>query len=499
MMRDAGPAGAARPPLVQRLGVMIVVAALIFSALAFPSYGGNAGSFIVFDLAFLAMLALALPRPRSQAYFFFAFMLFLGFWWKLMLHALSDAPFLEPIGNFPRTPEAWDHALDVASAAAFGLIAARLLQIALAGARGGSPEPAPRPVPPWYPAWRKTIWIVSLAAMVGLNLLNAQLAFYQAGVNPRLILPYHLNVPPGWLISIGFALWFAVLIQWEARADPRRLPALLVVPIVEGLIASTAGLSRSIFFLHTLPYFFAVAGEWTKRRVMFPLRTWLTLAAACVLCFALSLALVSALRISIYYLAYEPKVVSVPGQTEVISKPIAGATMANRIEPALQEVTKLFVGRWIGLEGVLAVSSHRDLGYDLLAEASRAPHQGNAMLYQGISRSGYEVSERFSFGSLPGVVGVLFYSGSLAVVGIGMLVLGLLMLGTEHAARRFTGNPFFASVAALGMAHVACQMQFPYLAGVYLAQLWVAIAFVWLLGSARGLSRQQHSPGSAHA
>jgi hypothetical protein len=474
-------------------------ALLLVSAFAYPSYRGSAYSFLLFDVSFVAALALVLPRPRSHAYLFLALMLFLGFWWKVMLHVLSGTQLLEPVGDFSGAPEAWDRALDVASVAAIGLSAARLLHLALAGVRRASADVAPHPVPSWYAAWRRTTWIASVLAMVALNLLNVQLAFYQAGVNPRLILPYHLNVLPGWLISIGFALWFAVLVHWEVRTHPRRLAALLVVPIVEGSIASTAALSRSLYFLHTLPYFFALARDWAKRRMALPVRTRLTLVTAWGLCFALSLTFVSALRINIYYLAYEPKVVSVPGQTEVVAEPAAGATMSNQIKPTFHEVTKLFIGRWIGLEGVLAVSSYRGLGFELFAEASGRPSQDNAMLYQTISKSGYEITARFTFGTLPGVVGLLFYSGSLAVVCIGMMVVGLLMVATEHAALRFTGNPFFTSVIALGMAHAACQMQFPYLTGIYLAQLWVAIAFVWLLGAARGLSRQQHSSGSAHA
>jgi hypothetical protein len=202
---------------------------------------------------------------------------------------------------------------------------------------------------------------------------------------------------------------------------------------------------------------------------------------------------------NIYFLAYEPALVSVPGQTEVVVAPTPGATTSNQIRGSLQEVSKLFVDRWIGLEGVMAVSSYPGLSIGLLAEALRSPKQGNASLYQVISNSGYEISERFSFGALPGIVSILFYSGSLVVVGIGAMLITLLMIGTEIAALRFTANPFFTSIVALGMANVACQVQFLYLAGVYVAQLWVATIFVWVLCTAPEWLRGHRSQVSPQA
>jgi len=337
-------------------------------------------------------------------------------------------------------------------------------------------------VPTWYSGWRRPIWIASLVAILALNLLNFQLAFYQTGVNPRLILPYHLNVLLGWLISIGFALWFAVLIHWEFRNSPRSLASTLFLPVVEGLVSSVSALSRSFYFLHTVPYFFAVGAKWANAHFALTYRRLATLLACWAVCFAISLVLVQFLRIHVYFLAYEPAFFSVPGEKSVFATPTVGAELSNQIKPMAREISKLFVDRWIGLEGVLAVSSYPQVGLPLLAEGLQEdPKKGSAGLYQRISKSRAEISERFTFGTLPGITGVLFYSGSLTMVIFGTMLVTLMMIGTEFAALRFTANPLLASLMALGMANVVCQNNFPYLAAVYVAQLWVAVAFVWLV------------------
>lgn len=493
--------------LLNMTSIAIAIAGLLllFSTLAYSEYPGSLASFSLFDLSFVAMLLLALPRPRSFVYFFFALMLFLGFWSKFMLHVTFGVPLLEPIGNFVGGPDAWDRVLDVASIAAIGISAARIIHI---GCTRHSAVWKMNPqvgVPHWYPHWFKLIWVLSIFAMLLLNVFNFQFAFYQTGVNPRLVLPYHMNVLPGWLISIGFSLWFAVLLHWEFRRRPTSLRNSLMVPIAEGLVSSTFALSRSIYFLHSVPYFLAISSEWHKYRAGLSRRTVVVSVVSWALCFVLSLALVSFFRISIFQLAYVPSIVDVPGHighwggtppaVEASrgkvspAKPPAGMAAANEVTFAsmygqmVHQVSALFLGRWIGLEGVMAVSAYPFLGINLVWEGFRSPRPGTTPIYQVMSSSPSEVSERFTFGSLPGIVGVLFYSGSLVMVVIGAMLVTLVMILTELAASRFTGNVLFSSVAAMGMAHVACQAQFPYLAGIFIAQLWVAIAFVWMLSA----------------
>ena len=457
---------------------------LLFSAVAYPAYPGSPVPFLLFDLGFITMLALVLPRPHSYAYSFFALMLFLGFWSKLMLHLVSGANFVEPIGAFSGESVEWDRALATAAAMAIGVSVARAIHLALAARSQPRTPTIPAPIPSWYLSRRKTIQIASLLALVALSLLNFQAAFYQAGVNPRLVLPLHLNVPAGWLISTGFALWVATLVHWEFQKTPRSLKYTLLIPVAEGLTSSTFALSRLLYFLHTVPYFIAVGFEWAKARAALSRRTLAGIVTLWALCFVMSLVLVSWLRINIYYLAYEPALVSVPGQKRVIAEPIHGATLANQIAPTAIQISQLFVDRWVGLEGVMAVSSHPGLGFELFSAAIREnpkKEKGGTSIYQIISNSGYEASERFTFGTLPGIGAILFYSGSLAIVVAGTVLATLLMIATELCGKYLTGNPFLLSVAGMAMASTLCQTHFPYLTAVFFVELWIALAFIHML------------------
>jgi hypothetical protein len=446
---------------------------------------GNPYLFLLFNFSFLTMAALTLPKPRLYSYTFIAALLFLGFWMKVMMYLIFSTAFLEPIGAFDGSPQAWDRAISYALMAAFGACFARCVHLWLVRRHSWPVEVAvvpANPAPQWYIPLRTLLWTGSFALLLLLHAVNFQVAFYQTGVNPKLILPLHLNVVVAWLINVGFALWFACLIHWEFAHSPKNFPNTLIAPVVEGLLCSTSALSRSFYVMHTIPYYLALCECWTRVRGMLPWRSRAGLAVLWLLVLVLSLGIVSWFRIHIYYLGYVPTYFAIPGgHSQLRGGDItAGATLANQLRPMAQQVSNLFVARWTGLEGTLAVSAYEAKSPALLLEALReSPTLGIHSIYQKIAESPYQSSEAFTFLTLPGFVAILAYSDSLLVILIGSALLVLLVIGTEIAGTRLTRNPLLLSVACLAAANVLCQTNFPYLTAVFLVQLWVALAFVW--------------------
>lgn len=476
----------------------VIVLLLPLTVLALHKYHGSTAVFLLFSICFVTALLVAVPQPRSYVYTFFAAFLFFGFWLKLIVHAAWSIPLSEPIGVFISNAAQWDEALLSATAAASGLIVARGAHLMIS--RRGKPQSATDSVvaaPGWYPKMRRTLWMSSLVMMTTLNVLNFQYAFYQIGVNPKLILPAHLNAVAAWLINTGFALWFATMVFWDFRLHVTTLSYTLIGPLLEAMLSSLSALSRLSYLLHTAPYLLAMFEGWRSFQAALRRRAAIVLAFALVLGFGISLMVVSWLRINIYYLAYDPTLLSNPQQKTVSAKAVPGADISNQIEPAVRQVSKLFVDRWIGLEGVMAVSSYPGLGLDLLADAIREdPKLGRRSLYQRIANVEYLAiqPERLTFLSNAGVAALLLLSGSKLLVTAGMAVITLVMLGTETITRRLTANPFLLSVAGVAMANVVVQMTFPYLTLIFFFQLWIAVVF---LGGLQGIGSRHASGISA--
>jgi hypothetical protein len=425
--------------------IALLVAAAI--SVALTRYPGSASLFLVFNICCVALALAALPRPRAYVYTVLVAFLLLGLWAKTLVHTIWEPKFLEPVGGFGNSPAEWDQALAAMIAAALGVLGARGLHLVYGRRR---PAPQRSAAPAWFIRHRRVLWVLTLIAVVAVNAANLKYAFYQIGVNTKGVLPLRLHVLFAWLVNIGFALWISVLLWWDYCARPSSLVRAILAAFCEALVSSVSAFSRILFLVHAGPYWLALLEE---RRRLAPSRRSITILAACfVLLFVTSVLAVFALRASYYP---------------------SNADLGRNIK---LEIPQLVVQRWIGLEGVLAVGSLPGRDATLLVSAlTESPKAGAESLYQRTARSHYRANETFTFGSNAGPVAVLLFSGSLVAVGLGMALLMLVLLATEEAASRLTGNPFLLGVSGAALANVASQTTFFYLTLIFLLQMWAAL------------------------
>lgn len=438
---------------------LLLSGALAAAAVASALYPGAGGVFIAFNACFLALAVLAIPRPRAYVYTFLAAFLILGFWLKVIYHSMGSSGFVEPVGDFRNAPQEWDRALIVAMWAALGAIAARLVHLWFTR---NKPVKAISEPPGWYIGWSRPVWIVTMVLIVAVNAANLHFAFYQIGVRPKALLPLRGHVLLAWLVNIGFALWVAALIWWDYLRR-RVLGSNLLLPAGEALLSATSAFSRMIFLVHTVPYALAII----ERRVGFKRATLYRLGAAVLFMFVLSVVAVFWLRVYQYY-GYAA---DLPGNEP----------LAQHVERTIyKQVPLLLVHRWVGLEGVLAVGATERSPERLAAALTESPKGGGDTLFQRVAKTRYlaERPDEFVFLANAGPVAVLWFSGSMTIVLLGMGLIVLVMLATEEAARRWTGNPFLLGVAGAALASVVSQTTFFYLTFIFLLQLWLAIALL---------------------
>jgi hypothetical protein len=436
-----------------------VLAALVAAgvvAVAAARYPGSTAIFLTFNGCFVALAISVLPRPRLYVYTVLAAFLLLGLWAKTLVHTIWEPKFLEPVGGFANSAGEWDQALAAMTAAGLGTLAVRGLHLAYYRRRG-QPVRSDAGAPRWFTRHCRLVWVLTLVAVAAVNAANLRFAFYQIGVNAQSVLPLRLHVGLSWLVNIGFALWIAALLWWDYAGRPSSLGRNIGIAFAEAFASSVSAFSRILYLVHAAPYWLALWQE--RRRVRAPL------VAVFVLLFVASVFAVFALRASYYP---------------------ANADLGRNIK---LEIPQLVVQRWVGLEGVLAVGSLPERNAALIVSAiAESPKAGADSLYQRTARSRYRVDDTgtFTFGSNAGPVAVLLFSGSLMIVAAGMaLIVGVLLL-TEAAAARWTGNPFLMAVAGAALANVVSQTTFFYLTAVFLLQLWVAIAFIAVLHRIRG-------------
>ncbi len=478
---------------------------MIASILAARMYAGDPLTFALFSLSYVAMLLALFPRPRSFVYTFLAVFLFLGFWVKVTALLVFEVPLLEPTGQFTGSAVQWNSALVACSLGALGVTSARLVHIFFLRHHQISVVDAMRAAPNWYSRHRRLVIVGTCILVIALHTANLFLSFYQIGVRPKVTLPL-VNVVIAWSLSIGLAMWVAMIASWERFLYPSQGLRAWAVPFVEALFSSFT-LSRAVYPFRIVPYLVA-GSEASSRPPSLTRHHKLALGAVIGLGFAASLVTVSLLRVTVYPPLVLPSPSPAFASPAVVRSPTPRATLAPRpsstggpivgdsattvvqsIPFVIREVQSLFIRRWIGIEGTLAVSSYSGLGTNLLGAAIfEDPRRAQTALYQSMAASPYPASPQFNFLTTPGAIAVLAYSGSPAIVGLGMLLITLLVLNLEFAAARLTGNSLVVSVLGLSLANGIVQMNFPYLFFVLLIEQAVAIVFFSVLTSGSGLA-----------
>lgn len=429
-------------------------------------YPGSLSLYVLFSFLSLAMLLSGLAKGHGYGYLFVVIFLWLGFWFKLSASylLLGYFPVEEAIGAFDHTADSWDMVLRIAIAGHIGILAGRIFY----GRLKLKDLPLSSRVPLWYPSYRARLWALLIVAVVCLPLLNVFWGIQLIGLTPRTILPWPLNALIGWSLSIGLALGVAVLLQWEL-VQKRDISLSIYVVLLEGFLSTVSIISRATFLFHVLPQLYAL-GHIKQARPMWTKRKVLLLGSVFIVLFIGSLFFVSKLRDFHYRAA---------GQSEQPQSEQPQEVLPPSFRFHL--VQQLVINRWIGVEGVMAVSSHREKSMSLLwAMLQEKRELGKVSAYQAISNSGYQVvKSQYQFASLPGATAFFFYSGSFSIVGLGLAALTFIVLCAERLILFLTNNPsicsLFGATAGNTLAQfgLAPRQDLPYFAMIFLFAIFI--------------------------
>jgi hypothetical protein len=158
----------------------------------------------------------------------------------------------------------------------------------------------------------------------------------------------------------------------------------------EALLSSVSAHSRFLFLLHGGPYWLVIAERWpnfrsSRRRIVIPLLT-----ACFVLLLWLSLSTVSRIRFQEYF--------------EMPQLPPEYSAARYYGEVVDRQLARLFIQRWVGLEGALAAISAPDRGSDLLRAAlTDDARLGAESFFQKAAKVSYASPDpaRFTFLTTP--------------------------------------------------------------------------------------------------
>lgn len=432
--------------------VFLAVTALILflGTMALPKYPGTAGVYLLFTLVSNVLLYIGFSK---NAIFFDAFIggfFWLGFWLKLTLRvAFSDGLFNEPVGNFDGSGSAFDHALIVASCGMLGLVLASLIRRKWFFNYPDKIESAQH----WglfsiYKNNRKVILALFVLLFVFIAISNASLVIYQRGSITQTTLPFGLNGVYKWLLLFGLASISALVLRFEFEINKKTSILVMFLSLLESFTTNVSLLSRGMILnASALIYgvLISLKQYQIKSKLSFFIATFLIFSTL----FISSVLLVNYLRATIYF----------DNLSSTLNK--STSTTSKSITLAHNMTTPLFVDRWVGMEGVMAVSSYPNLSWDLFKTALKEKYNENDTSFydNNLIDSAYKNTDKSKhhFISLSGIVAFFYYPGSFAFLFISMFVLGGFAAFVEFTTYKLGGKnvilcALFAQVVAFRFA-----------------------------------------------
>jgi hypothetical protein len=388
----------------------------VLSFLAFLKYPGQGQIYLLFTIVSAALLHFGF---RKNAIFFDTFigiLFWLGFWLKLTVRvAFMEGQFHEAVGNFDGSGAAFDRALLVTSCGFFGLLTASFLREKYVFAYPEKfTEVAQEGLIRAYQNHRKAVLLGFVVLFVTVAVTNFYFGIYQRGAMPRTVLPYGLGGIYSWLLLFGLASISALILHFEFTLNKKTSYPVIILSVLEGFLTNVSLLSRGMI-LNTSALGYGAFRSLKFYSIESKLRFWAVSSLIFIMLFGSSVILVDHLR------AID---VGNPGSQLDLERAVAIG----------QNTKILFLDRWVGIEGVMAVSSYPKQGWGLLSEAWKEPPSHEMSFYDAnFIASPYRDMDTtmHHYISLPGILAFCFYPGSYPFLFMCMLILGAIAAAIE--------------------------------------------------------------------
>lgn len=439
---------------------------LIVGMFGLVFYPGSKMIYVLFTIFLNALLVLGFTRGRIYFDTFIGIFFWLGFWLKYSVRTIffgGDFQAPELIGKFGGTPPEFDRALLVVICGISGLLIASFIRRRFlfsyndTGAR--IRFEATFTV---YQRYRKLILTAFFCLIVVVSVSNLALGIYQRGTLPKTILPLGLSGVYTWLLLFGLASFSAVILDYEFRLKKEPYLAGLI-GIAETFFSNVSILSRGMV-LNGSSLLIGMRDTSGRRSMRPGIRYKLIVLGVFMTMFLASVFITNEVRERLFYSDFSSR-------TNISKSFLVRMTFAKLLllfgikapEPvveAIAGVETLVIDRWIGIEGVMSMVGHRQLGWGLWKEAwgEKYSHSGTSMYDLKILGASQEGLKHHHFISIPGIVAFFYYPGSMIFLLTSMVLLGVFAAGLEFLAYRLSdGNlilcALFGQVIAYRYAH----------------------------------------------
>lgn len=450
--------------LIKFTNIFFIVVIISLTPLGFNSYSGSKIYYLLFTTISTFALLISFNKNSISFETFFSLLMWLGFWFKFTIQiSLLNNMFPEGSGLFDYQPKSYDQILLISSVAIIAFILARYVRLKFIFNYNKlkTTNFNNKQYLSFYSYHRKNIFLLYLFCIIFFPLINFIFVFFQKGTIPETYLPFGLNNFVNWLLMFGLSTFSAILIFFEFQYKIKNSNKIVKYGLIETFLSSVSILSRAMIFNGTaIIYGFYRLVEINK--IPINKKSFIKYFLIILLLFLISLLVVSKLRQSKDFPVghqvhkYLPTI-----EVEITSEHPKTILIANDLAKEINQVIFLVAGRWVGIEGVMAVQGNKNLGFDSFFMSFQDKFDYSNSFYENNvkgSKHIYKESPKIFTVYVPGIVAFLYYTKSIIFLFSSIFILCLFCSILEHYSYKISkGNIVFSyligNVLAYRLAH----------------------------------------------
>lgn len=423
------------------IGIVFIILIGILSCFTITKYAGSSYLYILFTISSTLLLYVGF---RKNAIFFDTFIgvfLWLGFWLKSTVRiAFFDSKFSEGLAGMTISSENFDKTLLISSLAFFTLIFASYIREKFIFNYPQEEKSEQSGLFLFYKNFRIIIILLYILLFIFIALSNFYLGIYQRGEITQTVLPYGLNNIYKWLLLFGLSSFAALIVKYEFQLQKKVTYFVPILILIESFITNASLLSRGMI-LNSSALGLGILKNIKINKFNFNIKYLVVLISTFIFLFISSVIVVNSLRI---YKTNNQKNIKTFRKAD--------------LNTSLHRTKILFLDRWVGMEGMLAVSSSTNQGWTLFQEALKEKYDENKTSFYDLNliNSPYKNTDmkKHHYISLPGYIAFFYYSGSVFFLCGVLFLLSLIGSFIEFLAYKFGGkNIIFSALIAQVIAY----------------------------------------------
>ena len=424
----------------------------IFTLFFFGLINYNGNKFNYFSFSIVSNFLIYFGFRKKSIFFetFLCLLLWLGFWFKFTyIISFTDGIFREGVGIFDYTKKSFDKTLLVSQIGIISFIfAGYFRQLFLYN----YPEKLIFKFKKknFFNKNRKKIWLIFLLFFIIFCFMNFYFKIYQKGLMPDPEINFLVSGIFKWLLLFGFTSISAMIVFFEINTLKKFLFSSSLIIFFETFLSAFSMLSRGMIFnagaiLFGIYKFSNKVNQ--KSKINYYIKSVLIISFL----FYLSVLSVNYIRANFFYTGNSTNYVIDKLEKKMNTK---NSKKYSKLSHQNNEILYLLVNRWVGIDGVMAVISKKNiLNFDFLKESFKenielnTPTFYESMFDLDSINTTKQIDKNTKGNTLPGVIAFMYYSGSNYFLFFSIFIATLLSSFIEYFAFTVSGrNLIFSSV-----------------------------------------------------